>query len=104
MYFSEKQPVVSANLRLIGDLVFSFYGVWNLDFFRYVYQPFCLHPNMTTLQMISLDYAIAMYPLLLIFLTYAFVKIHDRFTIFQLVRKPVAWLMLKVNDHNFGIK
>ena len=104
VYFSEKQPVVGANLKLIGDIVSSIYGVWNLDFFRYVYQPFCLHPNMTTLQMISLDYAIAMYPLLLIFLTYAFVKIHDRFTIFQLVWKPVAWLMLKVNDHDFGIK
>ena len=104
VYFSEKHPVVGANLRLIGDLVSSIYSMWNLDFFRYVYQPFCLHPNMTTLQMISLDYAIAVYPLLLIFLTYAFVKIHDRFTIFQLLWKPVAWLMLKVNDHNFGIK
>ena len=58
---------------------------------------------MTTLQMISLDYAIAVYPLLLILLTYAFVRIHDRFTIFQLVLKPVAWLMLKGN-YNFGIK
>ena len=103
VYFSEKQPVVGANLRLIGDFVSSIYSIWNLDFFRYVYEPFCLHPNMTTLQMISLDYAIAVYPLLLIFLTYAFVTIHDRFAIFQLLWKPVAWIMLKVNC-DFGIK
>ena len=103
VYFSEKQPVISANVRLMGDFVSSIYGMWNLDFFRYVYQPFCLHPNMTTLQMISLDYAIAVYPLLLIFLTYLLVRIHDRFTIFQMLWKPVAWLMLKAN-RNFGIK
>ena len=100
---AEKHPIVHMKLRLIGDFVSNLYGFWNLDFFRYVYQPFCLHPNMTTLQVISLDYAIAVYPLLLIFLTYLFVRIHDRFTIFQLVWKPVAWLMLKANC-NFGIK
>jgi hypothetical protein len=100
---AEKHPIMHIKLRLVGDFISNLYGFWNLDFFRYVYQPFCLHPNMTTLQMISLDYAIAVYPLLLIFLTYAFVTIHDRFTIFQLLWKPVTWLMLKV-DHNFGIK
>ena len=103
VYFSEKQPVVGTNLQLIGDVISSIYGFWNLDFFRYAYKPFCLHPNMTTLQMISLDYAIAVYPLLLIFLTYAFVTIHDQFALFQLLWKPVVWIMLKVN-HNFGIK
>ena len=103
VYFSEQQPVVGANLRLIGDFVSSIYSIWNLDFFRYVYKPFCLHPNMTTLQMISLDYAIAVYPLLLILLTYVFVTIHDRFSIVQLLWKPVTWLMIKIN-REFGIK
>ena len=60
-------------------------------------QAICLHPNMTALQMISLDYAIAIYPLLLILLTYAFVTIHDRFAIVQLLWKPVMWMMLKIN-------
>ena len=30
----------------------SLYGFWNLDFFRTLYPPFCLHPNMSTLQVI----------------------------------------------------
>ena len=103
VYSEEKHPIVHIKLRLVGDFVSTFYGVWNLDFFRYVYMPFCLHPNMTTLQMISLDYAIAVYPLLLILLTYAFVKIHDRFAIVQLLWKPITWILLKINLE-FGVK
>ena len=53
---------ISPYIHVIGSL----YGVWNLDFFRSVYKPFCLHPNLTTLQVMSLDYFIALYPLLLI--------------------------------------
>ena len=97
VYSAEKHPIVHIKLRLIGDFLSGFYGLWNLDFFRYVYKPFCLHPNMTALQTISLDYAIAIYPLLLILLTYAFVTIHDRFAIVQLLWKPVMWMMLKIN-------
>ena len=33
----------------------SVYGVWNLDFFRSVYKPFCLHPSLSTLQVMILD-------------------------------------------------
>ena len=101
--FSEKRPVVHINLRFIGEFGFSLYGLWNLDFFRYVYKPFCLHPNMSILQTISLDYAIAVYPLLLIFLTYALVTIHDRFLVVQLLWKPITWIMVKLN-REFGVK
>ena len=101
--FSEKQPVTHINVRLIGKFMYSLYGIWNLDFFRYVYKPFCLHPNMSTLQLISLDYAIAVYPLLLIFLTYALVTIHDHFSVVQLLWKPITWIMIKIN-REFGVK
>ena len=43
------------------------YGIWNLDFFRAFYAPFCLHPDISPLGEISLDYAVA---LLLITVTY----------------------------------
>ena len=56
---------------------FSLYGFWNLDFFRILLPPFCLHPNMSTLQVLALDYGIAVYPLLLIVITYALVELHD---------------------------
>ena len=67
-------------------LLSSFTGIWNLDFFRLVYEPFCLHPNMTTLHVQALEYAIAIYPLLLIVLTYVMVSLHDNNF------KPVVWL------------
>ena len=52
------------------------FSIWNLDFFRLVYFPFCLHSNTSTLQVLSLDYIIAAYPLALIILTYTLVRLH----------------------------
>ena len=51
-------------------------SIWNLDFFRLAYTPFCLHPNTSTLKVLSLDYIIAAYPLALIILTYTLVRLH----------------------------
>ena len=64
-------------LELLSRIGLSFYGISNLDFFRLVYSPFCLHPRMTTLQALALDYAIAVYPLFLIVITYLLVEMHD---------------------------
>ena len=61
-------------VRIIGSL----YGFWNLDFFRILYPRFCLHPNMSTLQALALDYIIAAYPLLLTIITYSLVELHNR--------------------------
>ena len=51
-------------------------SIWNLDFFRLAYTPFCLLPDTSTLQILSLDYIIAAYPLALIILTYKLVRLH----------------------------
>ena len=64
----------------------SVYGIWNLDFFRTVYTPFCLHPDMTNIQALALDYIIAVYPLILITVTYLFVELHDWGF------RPIVWL------------
>ena len=56
----------------------SIYGVWNLDFFRLVYKPFCLHPSLTTLQVMSLDYIITAYPLVMIIVMYKMVDLYSR--------------------------
>ena len=58
-------------------VTFTFYSMWNLDFFRALYPPFCLQPETTTLQIFALDYVIAVYPLVLIIVVYLFVKLHD---------------------------
>ena len=54
----------------------SFFSIWNLDFFRMVYSPFCLQAGASTLQILSLDYLVATYPLALIVLTYILVTLH----------------------------
>ena len=65
---------ISPYIQIFG----SVYGVWNLDFFRSVYKSLCLHPRLTTLQVMSLDYIIAAYPLVLIFVMYAMVELYSR--------------------------
>ena len=64
------------NYNVVGDLYLSLLSVWNLDFFRVFYAPFCLHPNASMLQLLSLDYIIAVCPLLLIIITYTLARFH----------------------------
>ena len=98
VYYSQKYPVYpTVFLNAIIGGVFTTYSVWNLDFFRYTYEPFCLHEGATMLDMIALDYAVAVYPLLLILITYALVKVHDRMKVVQIMWKPMAWVFVKLN-------
>ncbi len=53
-------------------------GIWNLDFFRYLYPPFCISPHYSTLSVISFEYIIAFYPLVLVFLTYISIELYDK--------------------------
>ena len=77
---------VTATQRPIIQAFASFFGIWNLDFIRLVYRPFCLQPHTNTLQVIALDYIIAVYPLLLIILSYLLVTLYDRNV------KIIVWL------------
>ena len=54
------------------------YGIWNLDFFRAVYSPFCIHPKMSTMHVLSLDYIIASYPCVIILFAYTMAEFHAR--------------------------
>ena len=58
------------------QILATVYGIWNLDFFRTVIPPICI--NLSTLQALSLDYAIAFYPLLLLFFVYLLIELHAR--------------------------
>ena len=94
VHFSKKHPAdPDVNLVISVKVLATIYGIWNLDFFRTIYEPFCLHPNMSVFQVMSLDYAIAVYPMFLICLTYLLIKFHDKFNIVQLLWKPAAWLI-----------
>ena len=60
------------------------YGVWNLDFFRTLIPPICL--PLHTLQILTLDYLIAIYPLFLVVCFYVLLSVYDR------GYGPVLWL------------
>ncbi len=51
------------------------YGIWNLDFFRTFNHGFCLEHNPLTV--LSLDFAVAVYPLFLMGVTYLLILLYD---------------------------
>ena len=67
----------------------SLFAIWNLDFFRAVYHPFCIHPNIGSLGVLALDYLTAMYPLILIFATYCCINFYDNYSIIRWLLKPL---------------
>ena len=85
IYYYERGVQLTDTVKIFESLV----AFWNLDFFRTLYPHFCLHPDMSTLQVLALDYIIAACPLLLIVVTYSLVELHDRnYRIIQWIWKP----------------
>ena len=80
------------HVNTIPKVIVSLYGIWNLDFFRLLYSPFCLHPETTMVQILALDYTIAAYPLALLIVAYLLVKLHDSgFKLIVWLWKPFHW-------------
>ena len=78
--------------RVLSGVYFSLMNVWNLDFFRLLYSPFCLHPHASILQILCLDYVIAAYPLALIIITYTLVTFHYKgCTLVVWFGRPFRW-------------
>lgn len=68
----------SANVKIGEGIYASFLSMWNLDILRVLYNPFCIHPDMTIIQALALDYLIAFYPLILLLVTFSLVSLHSR--------------------------
>ena len=82
----------------------SIIGIWNLDFFRLMYKPFCLHPQMTVIQSLALDYLIALYPLLLVAITYWLVSLYGRnCTVVVYLWRPLRKILRPIS-HDLDIK
>ena len=60
-------------------------SIWSLDFFRFVIPPFCVSGNIKTIHALALEYLVAFYPIGLILITYACIKLHDNNF------RPVVW-------------
>ena len=59
-----------------AKVLLSLYGIWNLDFFKPFYSNLCL--GIGILPTLALDYAIAVYPLLLMMISYLLIVLYDR--------------------------
>ena len=55
---------------------FAFYNMWNLNLFCSILPNICL--NVTTLQALAMEYLIALYPFVLILISYLLILLHDR--------------------------
>lgn len=84
-----------SSIKIVNGILF-FYTIWNLDFFRSLYEPFCLHPRVMTLHLLCLDYLIGIYPLLLTVLTYFLVQLYDY--------KLVAWVCVPIRTCVYRFK
>lgn len=71
-------PLKSNNTFFVLKLIFSVFGIANLDFFRELYPDFCLHPTLNVFHVMSLDYIIALYPFFMILCTYVLICLYDR--------------------------
>ena len=81
----------SRSFKRINALI-GLYSLWNLDFFRGPYPNICL--DMSTLTVISLDYAVAIYPLLLTVVSYFLIQLHARnFRIVVILWKPFRYFL-----------
>ena len=54
----------------------SAYGFFNLDFFYYIIPPFCISTKLTSIQVLSLQYIAAFFPLFLVIVSYTCIQLH----------------------------
>ena len=59
-------------------IIITFYGFWNLDFFRYLIPPFCVSPTLKVIHIVFLGYISAFYPLLLVCITLLYIELYSR--------------------------
>ena len=83
-------------------ILLSLYGVWNFDFFRIFYSDICL--GIGFLPTLALDYVIAVYPLLLMAITYLLVKLYDKnYRVIVIMWKPFRTLFFLFKK-NFDVQ
>ena len=96
----ENRSIPNYSYKTLGTI----YGIWNLDFFRSLYPPFCLHSSLNTLQVMSLDYLIAAYPIAIIVLMYILVDLHSHdCRLIVVMWKPFRYCFARFR-HNLNIR
>lgn len=60
------------------DVLTTIYGIWNLDFFRYIIPPFCISPNLKGIHITFMYYVSAFYPLCLIAISWLIIALSHK--------------------------
>lgn len=92
----------TSSFIIAAKSLFSIYGIWNLDFFRPFYSDLCL--GIDTLPTMALDYAIAVYPLLFMIISYLLIVLYDRnYRVITVIWSPFR-VLLSLFRKNWNIK
>ena len=84
----ENRPKVQEAVKIVYPL----YSFWNLDFFRSVIPDICM--NVSTMEALALDYAIAVYPIILVIISYVLIELYDRkVQCVVCLWKPFYWIL-----------
>lgn len=79
-YFHNQFPWIfglSEKRSYLQSLFLCLYAIWNLDFFVFK-GVICLSPDLTIMYSLLLKYLLALYPMLLILLSYICIELYDR--------------------------
>ena len=80
------------------NILIALYGIWNLDFFRYVIPPFCVSANLKVIHIFFTTYVSAFYPVCLIAITWTWIELLSRNF------KPLIWIWRKTHRCFSGAK
>ena len=78
-------------LQVEQKIIAIFYSLWTLDFFRFIVPPFCVAPNLKIIHVLYLQTVSAVFPFVLIGITWLCIKLHSRN--FKIVTQP--WQLLE---------
>ena len=75
-----------------SSIIFTLYGVWNLEFLKNVLPPICLDDGLKTLHIIVIGYVKALYPMLLLCICYLCIQLYDRnFRLLHILWRPFRY-------------
>ena len=81
-------------------IVVTLLGIWNLDFFQYIFPPFCIDENYSALRVLSFGYINAFYPLALLIITYICIELYDQnYRLFRAVWLPFGLCLSSIQKH-----
>ena len=65
----------NGDFTALTKLILALYGIFNLEFIRYVVPPFCISNHLRFIHVVILEYTSVAYPILLIMLTWLSIEL-----------------------------